>query len=52
MAKKIAMQQRIKPPQKQSQALYSWRDEEGKKAYSNIGFPENGKYTEGKIEWY
>jgi hypothetical protein len=32
--------------------LYSWRGEDGYRAYSNTGFPPNGKYTEGKIEWF
>lgn len=34
------------------QVVYSWTDENGKKVFSNIGFPENKKYTDGKIEWY
>ncbi|MDD2468296.1 MAG: hypothetical protein PHI97_30315 [Desulfobulbus sp.] len=38
--------------QKREQAIYSWIDENGKKAFSNTGFPENKKYTDGKIEWY
>ncbi len=32
--------------------LYSWIDEKGNKAFSNTGFPEDRKYTDGKIEWY
>nr|WP_321467258.1 hypothetical protein [uncultured Desulfobulbus sp.] len=36
----------------EKQVMYSWIDENGHKAFSNIGFPENEKYTEGKIEWY
>ena len=32
--------------------LYSWKGEDGYRAYSNKGFPENGKYTEGKIDWF
>lgn len=32
--------------------MYSWKNEQGAKVFSNIGFPEDGKYTEGKIEWY
>ncbi len=32
--------------------MYSWKNEQGARVFSNIGFPEDGKYTEGKIEWY
>jgi len=31
-------------------ALYSWTNKEGKRSFSNIGFPEDRNYTEGKIE--
>jgi Tfp pilus assembly protein PilP len=34
------------------QALYSWVNEDGSKAFSNIGFPADGNYKDGKIEWY
>jgi hypothetical protein len=34
-----------------SGAIYSWKNEQGIKVYSNKGFPQNGKYTEGKVEW-
>jgi hypothetical protein len=33
-------------------AMYSWTNEKGKKVFSNKGFPEDGNYTDGKIEWY
>lgn len=32
--------------------MYSWKNEQGARVFSNIGFPEDGKYTEGKVEWY
>ncbi len=38
-------------PTKFPGAIYSWKNEKGIRVYSNIGFPKNGKYTEGKIEW-
>lgn len=36
----------------EGQVIYSWIDENGHKSYSNIGFPKDKKYTEGKLEWY
>lgn len=32
--------------------IYSWTNEKGQKSFSNIGFPEDGKYKDGKIEWH
>ena len=31
-------------------AIYSWTNKEGKRAFSNAGFPKNETYTDGKIE--
>ncbi len=31
--------------------VYSWIDEDGKKVYSNTGFPVNQQYRDGRIEW-
>lgn len=36
--------------QNQKMAIYSWINDKGQKEYSNIGFPKDGKYTDGKIE--
>ena len=30
--------------------IYSWISREGKRTYSNIGFPKDGQYTDPKIE--
>lgn len=45
----------VYPKQEQknkSQVMYSWKNEKGIRVFSNVGFPEDGKYSEGKIEWY
>lgn len=34
------------------QLMYSWKNEKGIRVFSNVGFPEDGKYSEGKMEWY
>ena len=48
--------QQSKPqqPERQSgrQVMYSWTNEDGHKTFSNKGFPEDGKYTNGKMERY
>ncbi|MDD2307851.1 MAG: nuclease-related domain-containing protein [Prolixibacteraceae bacterium] len=43
---------RIEKPQKYKGVIYSWKNERGQKTFSNKGFPKDGKYTEGKLEWY
>ena len=40
-----------KPNQKQTGPVYSWTNKEGKKVYSNVGFPSDETYRDGKIEW-
>lgn len=40
-----------KTNQKQAGPVYSWTNKEGKTAYSNIGFPSDETYYDGKIEW-
>lgn len=40
-----------KPTQKQSGPVYSWTNKEGKIVYSNVGFPSDETYYDGKIEW-
>ncbi len=32
--------------------IYSWKNENGQRAFSNVGFPEDGNYSDGKMEWY
>jgi uncharacterized membrane protein YsdA (DUF1294 family)/cold shock CspA family protein len=32
-------------------AVYSWTNKEGQRTFSNIGFPKDQSYTDGKIEW-
>lgn len=41
----------IKQPRSKSVVIYSWTNEKGQKMYSNVGFPEDGKYTDPNIEW-
>ncbi len=31
--------------------IYSWTDNRGHKVFSNVGFPKDGNYKDGKIEW-
>lgn len=33
-------------------AVYSWINKEGKRVYSNVGFPTNEPYRDGRIEWH
>lgn len=40
-----------KPRQRQKGPVYSWIDKKGKRVYSNVGFPSNELYSDGKIEW-
>ena len=40
-----------KPNQKQKGPVYSWTNKEGKTVYSNVGFPSDETYRDGKIEW-
>lgn len=40
-----------KPNQKQKGPVYSWTNKEGKTVYSNVGFPPDETYRDGKIEW-
>jgi hypothetical protein len=48
--------QQSKPqqPDRQSgkQIIYSWTNEDGHKTFSNKGFPEDGNFTNGKMERY
>ncbi|MDK9706272.1 MAG: DUF1294 domain-containing protein [Desulforhopalus sp.] len=37
--------------QKQQGPVYSWTNKDGKRVYSNVGFPTNEPYRDGKIEW-
>lgn len=32
-------------------AIYSWLNKEGKRVYSNVGFPTDQPYRDGRIEW-
>lgn len=32
-------------------AVYSWTNKEGKKVFSNVGFPKDQDFTDAKIEW-
>lgn len=32
-------------------AIYSWINKEGKRVYSNVGFPTDQPYRDGRIEW-
>jgi hypothetical protein len=47
----IAQRQKHEQTEK-SQVMYSWKNEKGIRIFSNVGFPEDGNYSEGKIEWY
>jgi len=40
-----------KPEQRQKGPVYSWINKDGKIVYSNVGFPANEPYSDGKIEW-
>ena len=40
-----------KPNLKQKETVYSWTNKEGKRVYSNVGFPSDETYRDGKIEW-
>lgn len=40
-----------KTNQKQKVPIYSWTNKEGKTVYSNVGFPSDETYRDGKIEW-
>jgi len=40
-----------KPNQNQKGPVYSWTNKEGKTVYSNVGFPSDETYRDGKIEW-
>ena len=31
--------------------LYSWTTKDGRRAYSNTGFPKNGEYFDAQIEY-
>ena len=37
---------------KKNGPVYSWTNKNGKRVYSNIGFPPDEPYSEGKIEWH
>jgi hypothetical protein len=37
--------------EKSSIPIYSWKNEDGYRGYSNTGFPTGGNYTDPKIEW-
>ena len=40
-----------KPNQQQKGPVYSWTNKEGQTEYSNVGFPPDETYRDGKIEW-
>jgi uncharacterized membrane protein YsdA (DUF1294 family) len=39
-------------PKQYKGAMYSWTNKEGKKVFSNVGFPQDQAYTDGTIEWH
>ncbi len=41
---------RIVMPQNYKGTIYSWTNKEGKKTFSNVGFPKGETYTDPKIE--
>jgi len=41
---------KVSPPQNYRGTIYSWTDKQGKRIFSNIGFPKNGEYTSAKME--
>ena len=41
---------KIVRPQNYKGTIYSWINKEGKKTFSNVGFPKNEAYTDPKIE--
>ena len=47
-------QSKLKQPNRigERQVMYSWTNEDGHKTFSNKGFPEDGNFTNGKIERY
>lgn len=44
-------EERRKEAIRNPKTIYSWTNEKGIRVYSNIGLPEDGKYTDPKIEW-
>ncbi len=51
LAHKFTQNSQEKPKQRQKGPVYSWINKDGKKVYSNAGFPSNERYSDGKIEW-
>lgn len=50
--KDIENNENIKPKYiVKNDAIYSWTDENGRRGFSNIGFPKDKKYTDPKIEF-
>lgn len=41
---------KLAKPQKFKGTIYSWTDKEGKRIFSNVGFPKNETYTDAKID--
>lgn len=37
---------------KNKSAIYSWTNKDGRKIYSNVGFPKDQPYKDGKVEWH
>ena len=51
IAHKFTQSYQDKPNEKQKGPVYSWINGAGKRVYSNVGFPSNEPYRDGKIEW-
>ena len=48
---KFTQKTQDRPIEKQKGPVYSWINGAGKRVYSNVGFPSNEPYRDGKIEW-
>lgn len=46
-----AEQARPRKGERSRAVLYSWTTRDGKRAYSNVGFPKEGDYVNAQIEW-
>lgn len=51
LAHKFTQNYQDRPSIKQKGPVYSWINGNGKRVYSNVGFPSNEPYFDGKIEW-
>ena len=51
LAHKFTQNSQEKPGQRQNGPVYSWTNKDGRRVYSNAGFPSNERYSDGKIEW-